>query len=185
MMSRCNKIRDCVEHDDEENCDYFKVDTHHYNKEYPPIKKQQKIEVKINVIIEQIEKIKDLDASFEAKFTILLEWLDARLQYKNLLTGELSNIVKEEQKSGTWIPPIVFNNTHHNARVTDSRNTELFIRRQGNHTKSPLTAVNEDFLYKGSENMLDFRVGHKLKFQCHLLLHAYPFDTQVCMIQVR
>jgi hypothetical protein len=97
----------------------------------------------------------------------------------------LSNIVKDEQKDGTWIPPIIFNNTDKNIMVIESHNPDLFIRRQGNHTNSPLTSVNEDFLYKGSENILDFRVGHKLTFQCDFQLHAYPFDTQVCMIQVK
>jgi hypothetical protein len=164
MMFRCDKVSDCIEHDDEENCDYFRIDTHHYNNEYPPIQKDKKMEVKINVVIEQLKNIKDLDSTFEAKFTIMLEWLDSRLQYKNLLSDELSNIVKEEQKSGTWIPPIVFNNTDENVMVIESHKTSLFIKKQGNDTKSPLTSVDEDFLYKGSENILDFRVGHKLAF---------------------
>ena len=184
MKLRCDKIFDCDDRSDEENCDYFEVDAKTYNKKYPPISRKEGTSVKVHLDIKTLKNIKELDMNFDAKVTLTLEWFDSRLYYKNLLDNERPNIVKEESKSQVWIPSLVFNNTYEDIMVTNKVNSILLIHKQGNHTTAPLASINEDFYYKGSENMLSLQIGYDLTFQCEFQLKNYPFDTQKCLIEV-
>ena len=188
MKYRCDKIFDCEDQADEENCDYFEVDADTYNKKYPPVNRKHGIDVDVLLTVESLQNIKELDMSFDAKFTLKMEWFDSRLRYKNLIDDDyknlLTNLVKEENKRNIWIPEILFSNTDENIKVVNGPRTILFIDKQGSHTIAPLTSLNEDFFYKGSENMLVLNVGYTLSFQCKFQLNAYPFDTQTCRIEV-
>ena len=44
--------------------------------------------------------------------------------------------------------------------------------------------VDESEIFKGSENGLTMRQTYTHRFQCNYLLSRYPFDTQVCTIQM-
>lgn len=184
MKYRCDKIFHCEDLSDEEDCDYFEVDVKSYNKKYPPISIQKGTEVKVHLDIQKFKNIKELDMSFDAKVTLTLEWFDSRLTYRNLLDAAWPNIIKQENKDQVWIPPLVFNNTYENIMVRNEENSILFIKKRGNHTNAPLTSINEDFYYKGSENILALTIEYDLTFQCEFQLQGYPFDTQVCMIEV-
>ena len=184
MHDRCDKIFHCEDRSDEEDCDYFVVDSSTYNKKYPPVSDEKETEVMVYIVIEKIQNIKELDMSFDVKFTLALEWLDSRLKYKNLLNSHWTNLVKEENKNDVWIPALVFNNTNKNVMIQNGPKSALFVRKKGKHVNSPLTSVNEDFFYKGSENTLILKVDYSLTFQCDFVLNTYPFDTQTCTIQV-
>ena len=188
MSYRCNKIFDCEDQADEEDCDYFEVDDGTYNKKYPPFNGEHGIDVNVLLTVESLQNIKELDMSFDAKFSLTMEWFDSRLRYKNLIDDDyknlLTNLVKEENKEKIWIPELLFSNTDENIKVVNGPRTNLFINKEGLHTIAPLTSLNEDFFYKGSENMLVLNVGYTLSFQCKFQLNAYPFDTQTCMIEV-
>ena len=85
MKYRCDKIFDCQDQADEENCDYFEVDDGTYNKKYPPVNRKHGIDVDVLLTVESLQNIKELDISFDAKFTLKMEWFDSRLRYKNLI----------------------------------------------------------------------------------------------------
>ena len=184
MKYRCDKIYDCDDHSDEEVCDYFDVDSTTYNKIYPPISRQKGTEVKVHMNILHINRVNELEMNFDAKIGLTLEWFETRLSYRNLLDAESPNIIKEENKEQVWIPTLVFSNTYQDVMLTNEGNAVLRIIKQGNHTVAPLTSVNEDFYYEGSENMLSLLGTFALFFQCDIQLQGYPFDTQTCNIEV-
>ena len=184
IKDHCDKVFDCEDGSDEESCDYFYVDPNNYNKEYPPISKNSGVDVKVHVAIDKLQNIREIDMTFKAKFTLTMEWFDSRLRYKNLLDTELTNLVREEHKSQLWIPPLVFNNTDENIMVTDQTTAVLFINKRGGHTAAPLTSINEDLYYEGSENVLVLKIDYDLTFRCNFHLGDYPFDTQICKIEV-
>lgn len=184
MKYRCDKAFDCKDQSDEEDCDYFIVDSKTYNKKHPSISKEQKMEIKVHMVIKKLQNIRELDMSFDAKFTITMEWFDSRLTYKNIFDNYLTNLVKEENKAQIWLLELVFNNTNKDVMTTNGPNSALFINKQGNPTNAPITNINEDFYYKGSENKLVLTIGHDLTFQCDFQLKHYPFDTQRCLIEI-
>ena len=182
---RCDNTANCEDASDEEVCDNVLVDPNSYNKKYPPIPEEgMAMEVKVHITIEKLHNIRELDMTYATKFTLTMEWFDSRLSFKNLLDGDLTNLVKEESKSQLWIPPLVFNNTDANIVVTDQTNAILFINKQGNHTIAPLTSIDEDFYYKGEENVLVLMGSHEMTFDCNFQLERYPFDSQICKIEV-
>lgn len=144
------------------------------------------MEIKVHMVVEKLQNIKEIDMTFDAKFTLTMEWFDSRLKYKNLQNSRFTNLVNEENKAKVWIPNLVFNNTGKDVMVTNEPKAILFIDKQGHRTQDhlSLTPINEDFYYEGSENMLVLKIGYELTFQCEFQLQGYPFDTQTCMIEV-
>ena len=184
MEDRCNEAFDCEDNGDEKECDYFTIDPMTYHKEYPPIIKGRDMNVYVRLIINQLQDIRELDMTFNAKFTLKLGWTETRLTYINLLDTDLKNLVWKENRAKLWIPPLVFNNTDENVMVADQPNAFLFIFKRGNHSNAPLTSVNEDYYYEGSENYLVLWIDYDLTFRCDFQLKHYPFDTQICNIEV-
>ena len=104
---RCDNTANCEDASDEEGCDNVLVDPNSYNKKYPPIPEEgMAMEVKVHIRIEKLHNIRELDMTYATKFTLTMEWFDSRLSFKNLLDGDLTNLVKEESKSQLWIPPL-------------------------------------------------------------------------------
>ena len=40
-------------------------------------------------------------------------------------------------------------------------------------------------IFQGDENMLTMNQTHDKKFHCIYLLHYYPFDTQICRVDLQ
>ena len=40
-------------------------------------------------------------------------------------------------------------------------------------------------VFKGEENMVTMNQTHDKKFHCTYLLHFYPFDTQICRVDLQ
>ena len=121
--------------------------------------------------------------SFTVKFSLRLEWKDERLIFYNLNENPQSNIIDEQNKDKIWIPPLIFNNTFNNLRIKNEESANIFVKKEGNHRDAPLSRVDEDYYYTGSENVLMFHNDYSLELHCNLDLQNYPFDTQTCAIQ--
>ena len=121
---------------------------------------------------------------FKTKLTLALEWKDNRLTYYNLKEDVNSNLGGMTHRSSLWIPPLIFNNTEDNLKVVNSENALMFIRKQGKSTLSKIAEVDENLVYKGTENYLIFQNLYVIEQGCTFLLANYPFDTQKCRIEV-
>ena len=128
-----------------------------------------------------ISNIHDIQETFQAKFTITLEWYDNRLIYFYLRN---SNMIGSEEKNQIWIPPLVFNNSDSNQMITNSQSSTVFVHKRGKRELLDISNVNEGDTYKGSENPLVYTADYDLVNHCVFKFYYYPFDTQVCEIQV-
>ena len=189
MDDECNEVVDCFDHSDEIDCEIVKIDARTYRKEYPPMEKdgqesRRKIPVNVSMSISAISNILDIKESFQAKFTIILQWYDNRLAFYFLRNSTTSNLIGGEEKNLVWIPPLIFNSTDSNEMIVNNPSSNMFVRKRGAGEFFDLSNVNEGTIYKGSENPLLFTSKYVSTHHCVFELHYYPFDTQICEIQV-
>ena len=184
MTGRCDGIFQCSDKSDEDDCHLITINKEIYNKNYPPRKEENPLDVKVTVIIVAISEVQELHMIFTSKLTLVLEWNDERITFSNLKPEDLTNLIGYERATDIWIPPLIFNNTNKNVVVVHSETASLFVNKRGQAKVESLSSVNENFLYQGSENILEYRIDYEMTYNCVFDLAAYPFDTQTCTIQV-
>ena len=186
IQNRCDGAFNCRDKSDENNCNMVFIDPKNYLKYYPPgpDENTEVLDVKVNMMLQTIEKIMEIDMTFETKFMLILEWKDRRLTYYNLKEQKEANIVSMKDREKMWIPPLLFNNTNQNIKVQNDENTNMVVDRMGKHTYAPIEELNENYVYSGAENKIIFGRLYVIKQGCHFKLENYPFDTQVCLIEV-
>ena len=110
-----------------------------------------------------------------------------------------------------WVPYIIFKNTDDDDAVKVDAQTEdgilrtkVSVKRENNFTRSGPEVADEvifhlfgNFLFKfnncylkieifkGEENIITMSQTHSKKFHCTYLLHYYPFDTQICKVDLQ
>ena len=183
MSDRCDGIPQCLDKSDENDCNLITIDKHVYNKKYPP-RDYKELDVNVQVTIGSIYQLNEMDMTFSSKISLSLEWYDERVTFFNLKPTDFTNLVEHEKASDIWIPPLIFNNTKENVKVVLDQTAELFVNRRGAPTMVVPSLINEDYQYKGADNIFVYRMNYDLTYNCVYLLKAYPFDTQKCQIEV-
>ena len=186
MTERCNNVPNCKDHSDEYDCEIMLLDEHVYQKQFAPIADaHHHVEVKIAAIITSIGNFDDLTMSYSIKFVMILKWFDHHLTFANLKPNYHDNLVGYEKKHSIWIPPVCMNNSEGNVWVSvDEPSSKVYIERQGKHTVGPLSEIHETHYYSGDENNLIFEAEYENNFHCNYDLQCFPFDTQVCRMEV-
>ena len=185
MSGRCDGIFQCIDKSDEDECKLITINKQIYDKDYPPRKKEgDALDVKVKFIIDAIQNVKELHMTFSSKLTLMLEWHDERIVFSNLKQEDMTNLVGYDKAANIWIPPLIFNNTQENKMVALDKTASLFVNKRGKSEMAPLSSINEDYFYKGSDNILLYRIDYKMTYNCVFRLERYPFDTQTCQIEV-
>ena len=104
--------------------------------------------------------------------------------FYNLKDGNFTNFAKPEKITKIWKPALILNNTIKDIMISRDEPSVLSIKRMGKPTMSSHTEVNEDFYFRGDENILSYRMNLETTCSCIFNLRHYPFDKQTCEIQV-
>ncbi|CAL4116894.1 unnamed protein product, partial [Meganyctiphanes norvegica] len=117
-------------------------------------------------------------------FNLTMMWLDADLQYINLNEDYTLNLLPSTFMKKIWSPWVDFTNTEGNhVTILDEQAFALIIR-NGSGTVGDNSNPQEIELYSGLLNPLRISRQYGKKFQCTFQLSAYPFDEQVCYMQL-
>ena len=186
MVDRCNNVPDCADHTDEYDCEILLLDEHVYRKQFAPIADaHHHVEVKVATLIVNIGNFDDLTMTYTIKFKLILKWYDHHLTFANLKDNFHDNLVGYEKKHSIWIPPICMNNSDGNVWVSvDEPSSKVYVEKQGIHEEGPISELHETHYYAGDDNNLIFEAMYENKFHCSYDLHCFPFDTQVCGMEV-
>ena len=111
-----------------------------------------------------------------------------------------------------WIPYIIFQNTDDDEAVKVDAQTEdgtmrtkVSVKRENNFTRSGPEIADEVVfilfqskfilvladiiieieIFNGGQNIITMSQTHSKKFHCTYLLHYYPFDTQICKVDMQ
>ena len=187
LTLRCNKVFDCADRSDEGNCEPLQIDEKSYIKIYPPTMKDRKSIITLQMDIHSIQSIDEIAMEFRAEVSVLLQWRDPRITYKNL--AKENNIVDRLWINQIWLPHLVFSNTELNKRISidDEGDDSVLVKiiRKGLPKSNDLNYLNEGNKFNGSENDLQLSATHQCNFRCKFDLAEFPFDTQKCSIDIQ
>ena len=175
MTKRCDQVLDCVDDSDEVNCRII-ILKESYRKSAPPIPAS----IKISIEILDIASIREADNEVDIKFSVKLEWKERRATYHNLKHETTQNTLEKEDVSQIWIPKLIYRNNRDNDHTRSAlAESTLFIKRDGNFTRTGLDVIDETEVFKGEENPIEMTQSYTKNFQCNYQLQHFPFDTQV------
>ena len=162
------------------------LDRHIYRKQYPPIEDMDHhVIVDISALILKMGNFQDLTMSYTVKFVLIMKWHDNHLMYANLKQNFRENLIDDEKKNSIWIPPLTFNNSDGNVMVSvDEPSAKVFVEKTGKPTVASTSVIDETLYYSGHDNNVVFIAEYENAFHCNFELTCYPFDTQICAVEV-
>ena len=184
--NRCDQVCHCPDKSDELDCNYVKFPTN-YNLLLPPLNASGKMPISVHVDIDQILDINILSETFTVKFLLTAFWKDTRLNYKNLQMKR-PNIIPRATWGRMWIPNFKFRNTNdivttRNIVGEDDSHISLDLERE--HAKSDQKSfLVRNFMYEGTEVTITKSNEYTLEFYCSLNWANYPFDSQICPLNI-
>ena len=132
--------------------------------------------------IERIENINELDYSFTSRIILTIKWKDTRLSYNNLFDGY--TIIDKEEFDKIWKPSLILQNSLEQATIANNENFLIQIIKQNEGTLKSEKELYEGMTYDGKENDIILTAAFETDFGCSYQLHDYPFDSQICTIDV-
>merc|ERR1712130_841760 len=135
--------------------------------------------------------ISEMGMSFSSKLELRMTWFEARVRWRNLRSSQNLNRVPQfipqvtQDASGNiWTPTIIFSNSPlSDQTILDQQAVLTVAKRTG-----PIPALPEEEVevayYSGAKNPVTYTRTFKNTFACVFNLKKYPFDTQVCKIQL-
>ena len=190
MLKRCDQSSDCRDRSDEQSCNLLVLENG-YNKNIPPfisgIGEAANVSVSIDLL--KLVDIKEEEYSIEIQFQITLQWKEHRATYHNLKPKVTLNSLRQEDVHKVWLPEVIYENTDQKdtTRLGDGNwewSTRLLVRREGAFTRSGPDMLEETEIFEGLQNSLLMSQTYTREFQCAFEFVKYPFDTQICSIQM-
>ncbi len=183
IIKRCNGRQDCL-HDmsDEEDCDIFKISAHNYQVRQPP---NDDTTLNVEMILDEIGDFQELKSSNTVQFRLNMIWFEERLVFRNLEEQAESNVVPHKLREKLWLPTLYFANNDDLEQTEVDKKTTLSVHRLTIGLINDLEDLREDLLYPGNQNPFYLTRLYTVTFHCKFQLQKFPFDRQICPIQLR
>ena len=98
------------------------------------------------------------------------------------------NALRQNDIDKLWLPEVIFENTDQKDTtrlgVSWEWTTRVVVNREDSFTRGGLEMVDETEIFEGNENSLLMSQTYTREFQCSYKLTRYPFDTQMCSVQM-
>lgn len=185
IEKRCDIFKDCNDDSDEENCTLLKTVVG--LREDPPLfhRYENGTAVNVTITVSRIGSFNEMAMTFKTRFFIKIAWLDWRLVFANLKkSSENFNYLSNEDEKKIWLPGLIFGNSIIETNLKYDDFSTVFVSRKGNPAPNSMTELYENEIFKGEENPLVYKRTYELELSCTFQLEKYPFDYQICYIDV-
>ena len=195
MKQRCDQLVHCKDASDEQDCGLLGLESS-YNRKVPPIISINSTNfspalVDISIVLMKVVSINEVNHKIQFQFSAELGWRENRALYHNLKQDTSLNSLTDEEVAKLWLPLVIYDNTDQkestrlSAREADLQwTTTVTVTKEGNFTRSGLEEAHELEIFQGRENRIVMTQTYTKEFQCLYQLQRYPFDTQVCTIEM-
>ena len=110
---------------------------------------------------------------------------DWRLIFVNLKNStKRVNAVGPDERNNIWIPHLVFDNSPNDDYIKNDALSSLIVKKEGPTTLKLNLNFQENEESSGDSNPLEYARNYEIELGCNFLLHNYPFDSQMCSIEV-
>ena len=183
---RCDNKQDCGDVSDEKQCKIVSLDEEKYLKDKtpPPFKKGEKLPVRLNIDIFNILDIQEVLNMIKLKFNLGATWYDSRLEYHNLKRDSEMNSLIFAEAQMIWVPTILFFNTQDHLTTSMDIKAVVQVAMKQNGTLIGPTISEDIMVFEGVKNQLELSRVYKIEFICEYDMQYYPFDIQVCNINM-
>ena len=183
IQKKCNRIQDCRDNSDEEDCSLVVV-PHSYEKtQFPdgPKGSNGTTPLIIHVSIDTIHLIDTTEMIMELTIKISIKWADGRLRLKNL-PNNTESLIPTTTVGLLWHPFDKIN--HDNAMIgkihKNENNKRASIKAATSSMPVDVEDPFEDQIFDSYENMLEMNQTFRIPYICAFYLQKFPFDTQSC-----
>ena len=83
-----------------------------------------------------------------------MQWLETRLQFKNLKEDIALNSLSPSEITSVWVPKLIFFNTETKPSTLVDEETIMYAEKQGNSKPSSIEDLENVRYYDGHENQL-------------------------------
>ena len=182
LEKRCNKINDCDDASDEEQCSLVQIPKS-YDKILSPVKYDEinnpvHLLTQINII--NVDIVDALHMQIGITFEAQIKWNDDRLNFRNIdPTGK--NLLSRETSGKLWLP--CENIIHDNAilgQIIEDKHRDVGVTTLTKDRPVNIMHSIENYLYKGSEAQLFMTQRYKIVYNCVFTLAKFPFDEHEC-----
>ena len=176
---RCDRISDCKDGSDEDDCVLVHIPDN-YNKIQAPENKENPLPIQTQITLINVDMIDTVTMLVGLTVEIKMSWNDSRLTFANL-NPHKKNPVPEEIVEQLWLP--LDNVVHENAvigkiHVDDIR--KVFVVPISKPILLNGFEEYEELLYDGAENSLEISQRFRIEYDCVFSLEKFPFDEQEC-----
>ena len=180
MIKRCDNKYDCQDKSDEKYCRKVILDVENYNKAIPPYISGSNVGIDVSIYLLSVDNIV-LPSTFEVKFLLELTWKDYRIQFQNL---QNVNIINDKESQSIWIPPLVFTNSKDNGILANDEKTIISILKMSEPKFNNYKELRNAAIFEGRDTLIKYTREYQMKMICNYELQFYPFDRQICTIDV-
>ena len=180
MIKRCDDKFDCQDKSDEKHSQKVVLDGESYNNDIPPYISGSKVGINVSIYLSSVDNI-ILPSTFDIKFLLELTWKDYRILFQDL---QKVNIINDEERHSIWIPPLVFTNSKDNGILQNDEKTIISILKKTKPKFNSYKNLRNAALFEGSDTVIKYTREYQMKMICNYKLHYYPFDNQICTIDV-
>ena len=180
MDKRCDYKFDCQDKSDEKLCQKVILDKENYYKGIPPYISGSNVKINVSIYLLSVDNI-ILPSTFDTKFLLVLTWKDYRITYQDL---QEENIIDYDVRQSIWIPPLVFSNSKNNDILTNDEKTIISILKMSQPKFNDPNNLHKATIFEGSETVIEYAREYQKIIICNYDLHYYPFDYQICTIDV-
>ena len=110
----CDGIMDCNDKSDELGCQLVKFNPS-YMRNLPPTpykakSRAEKIPIWIDMNVLSVLELNEINSMMKLQLELQANWIDTRLEFKHLKSGQYANRLSSEEKEKLWLPPLRFAN---------------------------------------------------------------------------
>ena len=174
MNKRCDGHPDCpIDGSDEKECKIMTLGIG-YDRRYSSVKNSSSL---ITLRVYDVKDIDEIHMSYTVNIRIKLQWHDSRIIFRNLLHEKNENTLDNLEIEKIWTPKLYISHSNNKILEAGQKGEGTFavvkIHQKGSPYLNEFSEIDEDYLYHGTENVIEMVNYLVIKLDCKFDLKWY------------